>query len=84
VRNQIDLIHRYAMHPLQQLGAGPAHHDQPLRQAGQLLEHCALRRIRVGQDGVQCRGDGHAQGSQHLEEVRTRLAPEDPVLVLDR
>ncbi len=33
---------------------------------------------------MQCRDDGHAHGSQQLEEVRTGLAAEDPVLVLHR
>ena len=84
VRNQIDLIRGNAVHPLEQLGAGLAHHNQPLRQPRQLLEHQALRRIRFGQDRVQRRDDRHAQVPQQLEQMRARLAAEDPVFVLDR
>ena len=84
VRDQIDLIRGNAMHPFEQLGAGLAHHDQPLRQPRQLLEHHALRRIRFRQDRVQRRDDRHPQVSQQLEQMRTRLAAEDPVFVLDR
>ena len=42
----------------------------------------ALRRIRLGEDGVQRRDDRHAQLAQQREHVAAGLAAEDAVLVL--
>jgi hypothetical protein len=64
VRNQIDLVGRNAMDAFEQVDAGLAHHDQPLGQTGEFLEHRALRWIWFREDRVQRRDDRHAQVAQ--------------------
>ena len=82
VRNQVDLPLRDAVHALQQLRAGGAHHHQPLREPRQLVDHHPLRRVGLRQDGVQRGDDGHPQVAQQRQHVRAGLAAEDAVLVL--
>ena len=45
--------------------------------------HRALQRVRLGEDRVERRDDGHAQLAQEREHVPAGLASEDAVLVLD-
>ena len=73
---------RHAVDVAQQRGAVGAHDDQALRERGQLVHHRALRRVGLGEDGVQRRHDRHAQLAQQREDVAAGLAAEDPVLVL--
>ncbi len=84
VRNQVDLVGTDSVDLLEQGRTVGAHHHQSFRQAHDLVQHPSLRRVRIGEDGVQRRDDRHAQLTQEREDRLTRLAAEDAVLVLQR
>ena len=84
VGDDLDLVGRKPVDRAQHVAALFGHHDDTGRGIDDPLHDCALRRVRLRQDGVERRHDRHRQARQEPGKVRPGLAAEDAELVLQR
>ena len=86
VRDDLDLLGRHADRRCRSSSRALLGHDDDAAPTASMiaLEHGALRRRRLGQDGVQRRDDRHGQPRQQRQDVAAGLAAEDAELVLQR
>ena len=83
VRDDLDLVCRHPIHGAQQLSTFLRHDDDPRRYFDDAIHDIALRRGRLGQDGVQRRDDRHGQPRQQRHDVAARFATEDAEFMLE-
>ena len=84
MRDNLDLFRRHPVYGAQQLAAFLGHDDDPRRRVDDPMHDIALRRCRLGQDGVKRRDDRHGQPREQRHDVAARFAAEDAEFVLER
>jgi hypothetical protein len=82
MRNLVDLHFRNSEYVLKKPGRMLAHHDKPFGACGDLLEDISLIDIRLAQNRMQCRHDGHPEMLEQLQNMAAGSSSIDPILVL--
>ena len=59
--DQVNLVHRYPVHLLEERRAALTHHDEAFRQSRQFIHDATLLGVGRGQDGMQRGDDRHAE-----------------------
>ena len=82
VRDDFDLFRRHPVDGAQQLAAFLRHDDDPRRHVDDPIHDVALRRRRLGQNGVKRRDDRHGQPREQRHDVAAGLAAENAEFML--
>jgi len=81
--HHFDLRFRHPVLVQQDFPRLPAHHHQPVGQAGQVLHHLLLAGTRLPEHGVQGGHDRHPEPRQQFEDIGAVVTAENTVLVLE-
>ena len=83
MRDELDLFRRHPVCGAQQLSTFLGHDNNPRRHPDDPIQDAALRRGRLGQNGVKRRDDRHGQAREQRHDVAAGFAAEDAEFMLE-